>query len=71
MADRRCQQPRCLRRRIAGAPLGPLRLWLRRRLSPGHPDVARVWGPGLPRRRRLLRCGESIRSVLITRYGLF
>jgi hypothetical protein len=56
------QQSRHLRRRVARAPLRPLRLRLRRRLPPRHPRVARVRGPGVPRRRRLLRRGESIRS---------
>lgn len=70
VAVRRCQQPRCLCLRIAVASLGTVRLRLRRRLSLGHPDVARVRSPGFPPRCRILRCGESIRSVLITRYGL-
>lgn len=59
VAVRRCQQPRCLCLRIAVASLGTVRLRLRRRLSLGHPDVARVRSPGFPPRCRILRCGHS------------
>lgn len=52
-------QPRHLRRGHAAAPLRPLRLRLRGRIPSRHPHLARIWAPGLPPRRRLLRSGHS------------
>uniref|UniRef100_A0A453FGQ6 Uncharacterized protein n=1 Tax=Aegilops tauschii subsp. strangulata TaxID=200361 RepID=A0A453FGQ6_AEGTS len=56
-------QRRHLRRGHAAAPLRPLRLRHRGRLRPRHPHLARIWGPGLPPRRRLLRGGHSSDQV--------